>query len=73
MKKITTVLLTISACLLASCKPVLVSASKGKNLGLLLEGNPLAVNPSKSGQFLAARQALFNRDNAAAGFYFDQA
>lgn len=73
MKKITTVLLTISACLLASCKPVLVSASKGRNPGLLVEGNPLAVAPSKSGQFLAARQALFNRDNAAAGFYFDQA
>ena len=31
-----------------------------------------SLSPSKSGHFLAARQALFNGDNVAAGFYFDQ-
>ncbi len=73
MKKITAVLLITGACLTASCKSVSVSVDKEKQLSLQAENDPASLSPSRSGQFLAARQALFNRDNAAAGFYFDQA
>ena len=73
MKKIAAVLLIVSTWSYTSCKPVLVSTDKGIDLGHQKESGPPVLSSSKSGQFLAARQALFNRDNAAAGFYFDQA
>ena len=73
MKKIKAVLPIIAACFFASCKPVSVSIDKSENVRQDKKNSPLVLSPSKSGQFLAARQALFNRDNAAAGFYFDQA
>ena len=56
-----------------SCKPVLVSVDKDEHLHHQIVSATPSLSPSKSGQFLAARQALFNRDNAAAGFYFDRA
>ena len=73
MKKITAVLLITGAFWFVSCKPVLVSVDKDEHLSHQAESATTALSPSKSGQFLAARQALFNGDNAAAGFYFDQA
>ena len=73
MRKISAVLLIIAAYLFASCKPVSVPINKSKNIRQNIEDVPPVLSPSKSGQFLAARQALFNRDNATAGFYFDQA
>ena len=73
MKKITAVLLITGAFWFVSCKPVLVSVDKDEHLNHQTESATPALSPSKSGQFLAARQALFNRDNAAAGFYFDRA
>ena len=73
MRKITTVLLLTGVCWSASCKPVLVSVGKDKHLDHQTESATPALYSSKSGQFLAARQALFNRDNATAGSYFDRA
>ena len=48
-------------------------STKTNFLATQAESATTALSPSKSGQFLAARQALFNGDNAAAGFYFDRA
>ena len=73
MRKITAVLLITGAFWFVSCKPVLVSVDKDELLSHQAESATTALSPSKSGQFLAARQALFNGDNAAAGFYFDRA
>ena len=73
MKKITAVLLIIGAYLSTSCKPVSISIDEGKHHSQLTDGVLRIMAPSKSGQFLAARQAQFYGDNAAAGFYFDQA
>ena len=73
MRKITAVLLITGAFWFVSCKPVLVSVDKDELLSHQAESTTPALSPSKSGQFLAARQALFNGDNAAAGFYFDRA
>ena len=72
MKKIIAASLMISTCFFVSCKSVSISDDRNESLnqqeGRIVPNLP----PSKSGQFLAARQALFNGDNVAAGFYFDQ-
>ena len=72
MKKIITAFLIISTCFFLSCKSISISEDRDGILNQ--QDNRLSPNlpPSKSGQFLAARQALFNGDNVAAGFYFDQ-
>ena len=72
MRKIIAAFLIISTCFFVSCKSI--SISEDRNESLNQQDNRIAPSlpPSKSGQFLAARQALFNGDNVAAGFYFDQ-
>ena len=72
MQKIIAAFLVISTCFFVSCKSI--SISEDRNESLNQQDNRIASSlpPSKSGQFLAARQALFNGDNVAAGFYFDQ-
>ena len=73
MKKIIAAFMIVSAVLLMSCRTI--SVSNDSNEILNQQDNRIVQRfpPSKSGQFLAARQALFNRDNVAAGFYFDRA
>lgn len=72
MRKIIAAFLIISTCFFVSCKSV--SISEGRNESLNQQDNRItpSLPPSESGQFLAARQALFNGDNVVAGFYFDQ-
>ena len=72
MRKIIAAFLIISTCFLLSCKSV--STSEDRNESLNQQDNRIASSlpHSRSGRFLAARQALFNGDNVAAGFYFDQ-
>ena len=72
MRKIIAAFLIISTCFFVSCQSI--SISKDRNESLNQQDNRIAPSlpPSKLGQFLAARQALFNGDNVAAGFYFDQ-
>ena len=73
MKKIIAAFLIMSAGLILSCKPVSISDDGNEIQNQQDSRTVPRLPPSKSGQFLAARQALFNRDNVAAGFYFDQA
>ena len=73
MKKIIAAFLIINAGLFVSCKSISVSEDGDEMLNQQDNRIVPRLPPSKSGQFLAARQALFNRDNVAAGFYFDQA
>ena len=61
MKKIIAAFLIISAGLLVSCKPVSVSDDGNEMLNEPDSRIVPRLPPSKSGQFLAARQALFNR------------
>lgn len=73
INNIVSVGIILAAGLLVSCRQVPVPESGPAGAGRE-EGPPagLAV-PSQSGQFLAARQALYNQDSAAAGLFFDQA
>ncbi len=73
MKKIIAAFLMISACFSVSCKSTPISDHRNDPLDQQDNRFVPSLSPSKSGQFLAARQALFNRDNVAASFYFDQA
>ena len=72
MIKITTAFLMLSTCFFVSCKPVSISADRNESVKQQNNRSVPHLPTSKSGQFLAARQALFNRDSVAAGFYFDQ-
>ena len=72
MKKIIAASLMISTCFFVSCKSVSISDDRNESLNQQEDRTVHNFSPSKSGQFLAARQALFNGDNVAAGFYFDQ-
>ena len=60
MQKILAAFLIICTCLFLSCKSI--SVSEYGNESLTQQDNKVAQSlpPSKSGQFLAARQALFN-------------
>ena len=72
MRKIIAAFLIISTCFFVSCKSISISEDKNEILNQPDNRIAPSLPPSKSGQFLAARQALFNGDNIAAGFYFDQ-
>ena len=72
MQKILAAFLIMCTCFLVSCKSISVSEDRKESLIQQDNRATPSLPPSKSGQFLAARQALFNGDNVAAGFYFDQ-
>ena len=73
MRKIIGAFLLMSTCFFVSCKSISISDEKHENLNHQDNRFAPSLPPSKSGQFLAARQAQFNGDSVAAGFYFDQA
>ena len=72
MKKIIAVFLIISTCVFLSCKSISISDEGNENLNQRSNNSVPDFPPSESGHFLAARQALFNGDNVAASFHFDQ-
>ena len=73
MKKIIAAFLILSACFFVSCKSSSISGDTNEILNQRDSRIVPGLSPSIPGQFLAARQALFDRDNVAASFYFDQA
>ena len=72
MRKIIAAFLIISTCFFVSCQSISISEDRNEHLNQQDNRIAPSLPPSKSGQFLAARQALFNGDNVAAGFYFDR-
>ena len=62
----------IAASLLAACNHGPVPATSLVTEDSAAAQPVIAPEPSQSGQFLAARQALYNQDVAAAGLFFDR-